>query len=385
MNQVEVAIVGGGIAGLSTAVACHQVGINAHLFEAAPKFGDLGTSLSLWPNAVSCLHDWQLADTLIDKGAVIETTALRHRDGGAMVKQPLAEIYAQVGHPGICIRRSDVIRTLVNALPPGHVHTSSYLQHISPAGDLQKLHFQDETSVTAKHIVAADGIWSPTREFLSDDPPPKYCCYGAWLGLSTGTGFPPGEGCEYMGETDRFGVFETGRDTRYWFYVSRADQMSRHAGSAPISEVQNMIGDWPQQFQNLVATTDESSLINVSFFDRPVANHWGGPNVTLIGDAMHPYLPNLGQGACQAIEDAHAIAEGLSRGYFGPKLQEWMQQTRTKRARYFYETSRRVGRIAQPANAFMRAMRPLFYNQSMSWLMRREFKRQFSRPAYPTP
>jgi len=91
-KDIEGAIVGGGIAGLSTAVACHQAGLDAHVFEAAPEFKALGTSLSRWPSAMACFADWGLAPQIRKRGQTIEQLAWRHLDGRAIFQQPLSDL-----------------------------------------------------------------------------------------------------------------------------------------------------------------------------------------------------------------------------------------------------------------------------------------------------
>ncbi|MGB1234167.1 MAG: FAD-dependent monooxygenase [Planktomarina sp.] len=379
MPDIELGIIGGGIAGLSTAVACQRAGIDAHVFEAAPAIKPLGTSLSLWSNAMTCLADWDLAEGAKSKGAVFDQVATRRPDGKPFMVQPLQDLQAEAGQPAVIVRRSDLAAILRSTLADDTVHLGHELTDLNGT----ELAFANGMKVTAKHVIAADGIWSPTRAKIRNDPAPKYSGYGAYLGLSSGPSFQD-QACEYLGHDDRMGVFETGDDTRYWFYVANDPVRSQHARVVRSDEVLDKITHWPQPFQDLVKQSHDG-IVHVAFHDRPVGNHWGIENVTLIGDAMHPYVPNLGQGGCQAIEDAHAVAAGLQRGHWGVDLQSWMHKTRTKRARYFYANSRKVGMLAQPQNLLLRMMRSVIYAKPMQGLVTKELRKQFIRPAYPAP
>lgn len=132
----------------------------------------------------------------------------------------------------------------------------------------------------------------------------------------------PNEGCEYIGARARMGVFETGRDTRYWFVIARSATSARSAAPARAEDCAPYLRDYPEPLRQMPLQSDPASIVYASFFDRPATGPWGRGNITLTGDAMHPFVPNLGQGACQAIEDAHTLACGLARGLRGDALND---------------------------------------------------------------
>lgn len=385
MSEVEIAIIGGGIAGLATAVALHTLGHKAHIFESAPAFQPLGTSLSLWPNAVACLSDWGLDKTLTDLGAPIDQIAWRQPDGRPYFIQPLAEIHAELGHQGICIRRSDLHATLMDAIAPDQLHAGHELTQFQDTGDAVKLHFANGKTATAKHVIAADGINSKIRKEIFNDGPPTYCGYGAWLGLSSAPSPTPvfNECCEFIGKDGRFGVLETGNDTRYWFFIANQETPSTSATLTDTKAVLNLISHWPAPFQDLVENTEPSKVTKVAFYDRKVARNWGAGNITLIGDAIHPFLPNLGQGACQAIEDAHLIAKGIYDGKTGPDLTKWLTHSRRKRVSIMQRDSRKTGALGQGKGLFYHFARGLFGKPPFDGIMRKQLISQFENPNRP--
>jgi 2-polyprenyl-6-methoxyphenol hydroxylase-like FAD-dependent oxidoreductase len=382
MPDIDLAIIGGGIAGLSASVACNKIGRAAHVFESATAFEPLGTSLSLWPNAMKCLADWNLAQDVANAGHSIDQLAWRRADGRPYFVQPLKPLYDHVGATGICLRRADLHQILADAIPTDQLHTGHQLQKIVQHVDQTELHFANGETVTANHVIAADGIHSALRAQTLNDGAPTYSGYGAWLGHSSArlTNASDGEGCEYFGPSGRFGVFETGDDTRYWFLV--ANRASTEPPADP-NDAHTQMSGWPDDMRNLVGSTSAESTIYVPFFDRKVARRWGTKTLTLIGDAQHPFVPNLGQGACQAIEDAHALAAGLDRGIDTNDLSDWLAKTRLKRTRYMQATSHRIGELAQSNSRIMRAALGLYSIPPFSNYMRAELQKQFTLPLYP--
>lgn len=382
--EIEIAIIGGGIAGLSAAIACHQNNIDAHVYEAAPEFKPLGTSLSLWPNAMQCLSDWGLDGEVAARGAMVKQVAWRRPDGRAYFAHALDDLYADVGQSGYCVRRSDVHAILAAALPKERLHLGCNVTQSQIDTSGGHLTFENGQSVHAKHVIVADGLWSPLRNRLRQEKPPIYAGYGAWLGLSSakGPGFAEGEAAEFLGHNGRFGLIETGQDTNYWFFVANRPSPTEHARVASVDEVMPMLSGWPDWTKELASAPADAPPVFVSFYDRPVSKSWGGEGYTLIGDAMHPFVPNLGQGACQAIEDGHAVAAALSKGLQGAALNAWLSNQRLDRLRYMRKHANKVGQLAQSTSPLARAVVSLFGMAPFQKMTERDMIKQFNRPAY---
>lgn len=381
MAHVDIAIIGAGIAGLSCAVACHRNNINATVFEAAPDFKPIGTSISLWPNAIHCLANWGIDAAIANSGEIIEQIAWRRPDGTPYFVQPLQELYCQIGYRGYCVRRSDLHEALSSAIPQQSIRLGARLVDADTDSDQVVLRFSDGQTITANHVVAADGIWSLLRRKLfREDKRPRFSGYGAWLGLATGTtvSFAQGEGCEFLGANGRLGIFETGNDTRYWFFVSNSQEPAKRASPASIQDLRPLLEDWPTEFADLILESTITAPIYASFYDRPVSKVWGYRNVTLIGDAMHPFVPNLGQGACQAIEDGYTIVEGLRRGLSGSALHHWMAKQRHGRVKYMQRTANLVGRMAQNSSRISRAVTSMLGYAPFRQMTRSDLAKQFT-------
>lgn len=183
------------------------------------------------------------------------------------------------------------------------------------------------------------------------------------------------------------GVFETGQDTRYWFVIARNPDASHRARPAHAEDCAPLLHGWPDALRQLPLQSVPASVVYISFFDRPLsnqwganqggANQWGQGNITLIGDAMHPFLPNLGQGACQAMEDAYVLSQGLAHGLRGDALNGWMKSRRQSRVKYMQRVSHNLGRWAQSPPAARASLR-LLGLPPVQAIMRAELKKQFT-------
>ena len=155
------------------------------------------------------------------------------------------------------------------------------------------------------------------RRLLFDDGPPRYAGYGAWLGLSD-TDHPRlsrESAVEIYGAGERLGVIDSGDGLYYWYFIENRAQPVDGVVHCTAGSLLPRLADWPDYARQLATSTRARSLQYLSFFHRPARRGpWGRDRALLLGDAIHPYLPNLGQGACQAIEDAHVLGIMLAQG-----------------------------------------------------------------------
>ena len=378
-DHLTVAIVGGGIGGLSAAIAFRQAGHEATVYEQAPKIEPLGTSLSLWPNAMACLADWGLAGDIAAKGANIPAIAARRMGGEPYFCADLGDICTEFGQPAICVRRADLQSTLLGKLGAEHVKLSHKVETVRNGPDAAVLEFCDGDSVAADLIVAADGINSGIRHQVLGDGPARYAGYGAWLGIAEGVPNPKAhdEIAEYYGPNGRFGLCATGSDKSYWFFVVNSATAQKSADTSPLLKD---LEDWPEFTQQLVEATPRESLVYVPFLDRPPSKVWGKGRILLLGDAIHPFTPNLGQGACQAIEDAHVLGQIAAMNPTAKAILPAYQRTRAKRAAMFARQSRQIGTVAQMTHPALRWLRELLLRTASARQWQRTLRKHFTRP-----
>lgn len=376
----HVAIVGAGIGGLAAALAIRQAGLSVSVYDQASRLEPLGASLTLWPNAMRCLRALGVAEPLLRAGARILSTEARSLRGDMLACVPMQRFYDEAGEPGICVTRADVQRVLLDALGAEHVTLSRRLESLSQDAGGVALRFRDGAEARADLLIGADGLRSTVRRLLFDDGPPRYAGYGAWLGLSD-TDHPRlsrESAVEIYGAGERLGVIDSGDGLYYWYFIENRAQPVDGVVHCTAGSLLPRLADWPDYARQLATSTRARSLQYLSFFHRPARRGpWGRDRALLLGDAIHPYLPNLGQGACQAIEDAHVLGIMLAQGLEDQPLLTRYQSARARRTAMLGRDSARVGRFAQVGGPTSSRLRDLALRSVPDWVHARRTRQQF--------
>ncbi len=380
-----IAIIGGGICGLATAIACRAAGASVQVIERAPTLAPLGTAISLWPNAQSCLAEWGLAAQINAIGCQFDRISTRTPDGGPILDFDLGGLHKKFGFISRCVTRADLQRTLAAPLPAGTIRLNTTVRDVSDTEDGACVTLADNSEIGADLIVVADGQNSALRDQIVGPSPLRWAGYGAVLGLAQTWVNPPGwgdrnEACEYYGPNGRFGVFRVGGDQTYWFFVSSRVPKALDAKPTDIDWILNELRDWPAFTRDLVRATPKQNMPQVAFHDRAPARHWGKGRVILAGDAAHPMLPNFGQGANQAIEDAHAIGLAVRAEVSGSAFAAVYAKHRKARAERFVAQNRQSGRLLQLESPIGQSIRNIALKMTPERMLQRQFDWQFKVP-----
>lgn len=388
MSQPHVIIIGAGITGLTTAIAARRAGADVTILERAAEIQPMGAAISLWWNALWCLDDLGLGPAVRAAGSPITRVTARHPDGKAVMDLPLDGLLSDADADNLCITRADLQSALLANLNGADLKLGQSVEQVEDIGTGVTVHLEGGDAVQGDMAVAADGLWSGTRAALLADKPPRSVGYGAVLGLAQPGAplpewFAPGEACEMHGPNGRLGLIACGGERLYWFYVSR--KIAAKPGVQPLDRVwlDERLSVWPSFAAQLPDHTPPENMPVVHFFDRPAADHWGRWNVLLAGDAAHPYAPNFGQGACQGIEDAHAIGTGLSRELTGPSLSAFYHWMRKAQADRLITENRQSGLVTQAETAVHRGLRRAVMALTPQFSLRTTFRRHLRPPVYP--
>jgi 2-polyprenyl-6-methoxyphenol hydroxylase-like FAD-dependent oxidoreductase len=313
-GQDGVLIIGAGIGGLATAIALRQAGIPAQVFEQRASAGELGAGLTLWTNAMHALDWLGLADAVRARGRAGLGGTIRTWRGAPLQRITAADLERTFGSANVAIHRADLRAVLLAALPAGMLHLDMRLVGIEQDGAGVRACFANGQEARGAVLIGADGIRSTVRAGLWGATPPRYAGYTAWRGVARiARDPPPGAeaGFEAWGCGARLGAVAIGARRVYWFATRNAPEGEADSSRGRKADVLDLLTGWHPTMRALVATTDEAAILRHDIYDRPPLARWGQARVTLLGDAAHAMTPNLGQGACQAIEDAVVLADAL--------------------------------------------------------------------------
>ena len=311
---LDVAIVGGGIAGLTAAVAVERAGLSARVFEAAPRLRAGGGALLLWSNGLHALRPLGLADAVLGAGFSQERTDFRSWSGRLLGTLPVGEMSRRAGAPSILIQRADLLAVLLAAVGRSAVAFDHPCTGFVDERAGVQVFFAGGRSVRARCLVGADGLGSIVRRRLVGDDPPRDAHVHAWGGtVHLGRDlFRAGVGFSTIGRGRRVCVAPCSDGALYWYATAcntpsglSCDRIDRRALLA-------RFGDCHAPVPGLIAATPEDTMFETRVRDRPPAEVWGRGRVTLLGDAVHPATPDLAQGACQAMEGAVILARALA-------------------------------------------------------------------------
>lgn len=320
MPSRRVVVVGAGIGGLTAAVALHRRGWHVTVCERAPEPPVTGAGIGLAPNALRALDAIGVDVTRVTGSAVPGAMGVRRSDGRWLVRVATADLAARYGMPPIAVPRPALNVALAAALPAGALLYGSTVTAVDDAGGRPVPRTEDGPDLPglpADLVVAADGIHSPLRRaHFSGHPGLRYVGETAWRALVEA----PDLGIQAMSETwgrgERFGVTPLS-DGRFYLYATAAVPAGGRSDD-PRAELRRRFGSWHHPIPALLDRVDRLAPGDVLRHDlyelaAPLPRLHHG-RIAWLGDAAHAMAPNLGQGGCQAIEDAVVLAHLLPAG-----------------------------------------------------------------------
>jgi len=345
--MVQIAIIGGGIGGLTAALALRQAGFEPQIFEQAPALLDVGAAIAIWPNAMRVLDRLQLGNRVLEQAGVMEEIRWLDQHGFLINRVPIAHNSA----PAVALHRADLQHILQHALPQSSIHLGHTLIEQQQRGDRIVAKFANGDSIDADFLIGADGIHSRVRAQFINDGDPIYRGYTVWRGISPSVpnALPPATAVELHGRGKRFGIGPAGRGRVGWWATVNTDDNTQ--------DLAQFFADWYPPVLELIEATPRSSVLKTGAFDRAPVRTWGNGRMTLLGDAIHPTTPNLGQGGCLAMEDAMILARCFEKYGADEEALRRYERCRYKRTTAVSRYSRYYGEVGQWENVWARGVR----------------------------
>jgi salicylate hydroxylase len=317
-SSCRIAIIGGGLAGLAAAQALKTFGMQPQVFETAPALGEIGAAVNASPQAVKALRAIGVGDQVAAVAHLSRGIYTRNMQTGEFLefndRFKAAEKY---GAPYYTFHRADLLDALANGLDNSAIHLGHRLTGVEERSDRVVLSFANGAKVEAEYVIGADGVRSVVRHALYGDDNPTYTGQMVWRALLNGSDVPEdvmepmghtqwaGPGCHFIAyyiRQKKLVNIVTQEDTDKWVeegWSTRGDP----------AEMRLSFPNPEPRLAKLLSLVTECSKWGL--FTRPLTQNWGRGRIQLIGDAAHAMLPNAGQGACQAFEDAYILARWL--------------------------------------------------------------------------
>lgn len=310
MRPVRVVVVGGGIGGLSAALALRAAGAEVTVYEQAAELGEVGAGVGLYRNSMRILHRLGVADSIIRHGAPIDGWWMR-APGGSVLSNQVAGRDGPIGFLGMY--RPDLVAALMAGLPRGVLHTGHRCVAFSQDDRSAVVTFDNGVSVEADVVVAADGIHSTLQRYVVEPRRPVFSGVVAYRGVMPAARVPGWMWLHglvnWVGQGKHFLVFPVRAGTllNYVGFLPTDAQM-RESWSAPgdPAVLTAEFADWDPWLSRLLSQID--ATFRWGLYDRDPLPRWTHGRLALLGDAAHAMLPHMGQGANQSIEDGMALA-----------------------------------------------------------------------------
>jgi 2-polyprenyl-6-methoxyphenol hydroxylase-like FAD-dependent oxidoreductase len=372
-------IIGGGIGGLAAALALQRAGIEPHVFERAAAPREVGAGLSLWSNAVRVLDALGLSSAMRRRGWSELETEIRTWRGRLLVGGVSEARHSRGGTIVGAMHRADLLDVLREGIDGAHVHFDHECTGVSSDGSAVTARFGNGRAEQGDVLIGADGLHSVVRQQAFGAAPPRYAGYTAWRGVVS-FATRPSTATESWGRGRRFGIVPLNDGRVYWFATTNAPEHARHPASDVKPALLQLFRGWHAPIEALIDATGESAILRNDIYDRDPLRSWRRDRVTLLGDAAHPMTPNLGQGACQALEDAVVLAASLARHDRIDTALARYEARRIPRTTRIVLLSRRIGQMAQwesalaclARNAVVRAMPRRVNDRQMASVIRDE-------------
>jgi salicylate hydroxylase len=318
-SDISIAIIGGGLGGLTAALSLLHAGFDVHVYERATVLREVGAGIQVSPNASRVLHRLGLADELAKMGVrPLAWHQRRWQDGRTLLRTPLAgAIETAFGFPHYQTHRADLLNALLRAIPAERVHPGHRLTSLMDHGDRVEAEFENGSRITVDVLVGADGIHSAVRGILFGPQEPRFTGCACYRGLV------PADRLRHLnlevtaqvwiGPGKHF-VHYYVRDRRLVNFVAVIEQPiwtgESWTDAGNVVDALALYDGWHNQVLEIMSAVDETFIWAV--FERAPLHRWSLGRVTLLGDACHAMVPFLAQGAAQAIEDGATLAGCLT-------------------------------------------------------------------------
>ncbi|HBR92301.1 MAG TPA: FAD-dependent urate hydroxylase HpxO [Acinetobacter nosocomialis] len=330
---MNVVIIGAGMGGLTTGIALKKFGHQVRIFEQTEKILPVGAAISLWSNGVKCLNYLGLTEKIAKLGGQMDDLAyVDGLTGDVMTQFSLRPLIEEVGQRPYPVARADLQNMLMDEFGRDQIYLGKKMVNLEDKADYVEVHFADGSSTQADLLIGADGTHSMTRAYvLGQQVQRRYAGYVNWNGLVDISEdlAPAQQWTTYVGEGNRASLMPV-EDGRFYFFLDVPLPVGLENNRDEYKKLLKLyFADWCQPVQQLIERLDPQKTNRVEIHDiEPFTQFYKG-RVVILGDAAHSTTPDIGQGGCQAMEDAIYLARSLQINTLG--LEDALRRYQNKR------------------------------------------------------
>lgn len=343
-DEAQVVIVGAGIAGLTAAIALDRAGLEVLVVERATALTQAGTALSLWPNALAALEEIGLRQAVTGIGIPEPTGVIRDSSGRMLITVNQNLLSQDTRAQTLIVRRSDLQHLLLDDASHLPIRLNTPAERIALQRDSATVTLAGGGSLRASVALACDGIQSISRT-LVDNPPLTYRGRTSWRALLDGRSALAPTATLTVGGGNQFIAGPLRDGAVYWAADVSLPEGANNAMEDRKGFLKQVFRTWHDPIPELIELTNNDQLVIADFYDS-IPRRLTAGRVALLGDAAHPMTPDLGQGACQGIEDAVVLAACMSNVNDPLSALAKYESLRLQRVRHVVRSSRRLGQLA---------------------------------------
>lgn len=346
MNS-EFAIIGGGVAGLTAAIGLQSIDREFVLFEQSTLLKGIGAGFGLAANAMQALDFLGIKDEVEKLGHHVSTYNILDDKGNILLAPDTNALSSQYNQQNFTIHRADLHDYLLSKLPTEKVLINKRAIRFDKQDHVITIHFADGSQHSCTYLIIADGVKSPLRQQLLPSSTPRYSGYTCWRATIDNSEIKLDKGSETWGKAGRFGMTPLVHNRIYWYACVNSQENNPIFKNYNIDDLRAYFQQYHAPIPQILAATENENLIWNDIIDIKPLKSLAYDNILLIGDAGHATTPNMGQGACQALEDVAVLIDELQRKKNVQLAFKAFEKRRLSRTKYITDTSKFIGDVAQ--------------------------------------
>lgn len=336
--STRVAVIGGGIGGLTLGIELQKMNFQVTVYETQPAGSTVGSGITLAPNALKILNRLGLGESLMQIGQPQSHGTILWEDGKVLRSMDMRPYIERFGFPLLAFHRSELIQCLSQALHPESLRHEERVESFQEHAD----HVQIVTrngEFQYDLVILCDGIHSHFRSLVMPKSPVRYSGQTSWRGLSDGA---TSDGAEIWSQTPglRFGYVPLRGGKTYFYATQLAPKGLREESQLEAKRnLLELFKNFPEPVVAILRKTEPKQILRTDIEDLKPTGPWSKGRIALLGDSAHATTPNLGQGACQAIESAAVLAYSLQKHETPAEVFQFYEAERRPRAKFITDSS----------------------------------------------